>query len=176
MWRHTPYGDKFVTAILDLTPSKSAAVPRDSWTLSQATPSRSSKPGWPPAPIHGAATSRSLQWMDSPGLRAPPPKNSPMQGRLWMPSTSCTWLATPWMGAVDAFSKTFTTGVGGPRIPCTQPARCYTPDLACLHRVSSTNYSTCLPVTSTSHSRSPGAPIRTSLIPTVRPTRPRVRP
>ena len=90
VWRHTPYGDKFVTAILDLTPSKSTAAPRGSWTLSQATPSRSSKPGWPPAPIHGAATSRSLQWMDSPGLRAPPPKNSPMQGPSWIPSTSCT--------------------------------------------------------------------------------------
>ena len=62
--------------------------------------------------------------MDSLVLRAPPPKNSQTQGRSWTPSTSCTWLATPWMSAADAFSKNFTTGAGVPRIPCTRPAGC----------------------------------------------------
>ena len=37
---------------------------------------------------------------------------------------SCTWLATPWMSAADAFSKNSTTGAGVPRIPSTRPAGC----------------------------------------------------
>ncbi len=35
------------------------------------------------------ACSISLRWMDSPALRAQPPKNSPARGRSWIPSTSC---------------------------------------------------------------------------------------
>ena len=62
--------------------------------------------------------------MDSPGLRAPPLKNSPMQGQSWIPSTSYTSPATPWMSAVGALGKNFTIGAGGPRIPCTRPAGC----------------------------------------------------
>ena len=46
-----------------------------------------------------------------------------------------------------------------------------TADPAYSPRVSSTRYSTCFPTTSTSHSRSPGAPIRTSSTPTAHPTR-----
>ena len=66
------------------------------------------------------------------------------------------------MSAADAFSKNFTIGAGVPRIPCTRLAGCYTPDLACSRRASSTNYSTCFPVRSTSRSRSLGASTRTS--------------
>ena len=59
--------------------------------------------------------------MDSPDSRAPPPKNSPTQGRSWIPSTSYTWPATPWMNAADAPGKNSTTGVGGPRISLQGP-------------------------------------------------------
>ena len=58
--------------------------------------------------------------------------------------------------------------------PYTRTAGCYTPDLASSRCASSTNYSTCFPATSTSPSRSPGAPIRTSLMPTAHPKRARV--
>ena len=68
------------------------------------------------------------------------------------------------------------TGAGVPPTPCTRPAGCYTPDLACSHHASSTNYSTCFPVRSTSRSRSPGAATRTLSTPTAHPTRTWVRP
>ena len=84
----------------------------------------SSKPGWPPAPTRGASALRSSRWMDSPGLRALPLKNSPERRQSWIPSTSYTSPATPWMSAADAFSKNFTIGAGVPRIPCTRPAEC----------------------------------------------------
>ena len=103
---------------------------------------RSSKPGWPPSPIRGAAVLRSSRWMDSPGSRAPLPKNSPTQGQSWIPSTSYTWLVKPWMSASDAFSKNSTTGAGVPPTPCTRPAGCCTPDLVCSRHASSTNSST----------------------------------
>ena len=122
----------------------------------------SSKPGWPPSPIRGASALRSSRWMDSPGLRAQPLKNSPARGRSWIPSMSCALPVMLSMSAADAFSKNFTIGAGVPRIPCTRPAGCYTPDLACSRHASSTNYSTCFPVRSTSRSRSRGASTRTS--------------
>lgn len=50
-----------------------------------------------------------------------------MQGQSWIPSMLYTWLATPWMNAAGVSSKNFTIGAGVPRIPCTKPARCYTP-------------------------------------------------
>ena len=62
--------------------------------------------------------------MDSPGSRALPPKNSPARPWPWIPSTSCTWPATPWMNAADAFSKNSTIGAVGPQIPSTRPAGC----------------------------------------------------
>mgnify|MGYP002240998570 CR=1 FL=1 len=67
-----------------------------------------------------------------------------------------------WMNAAGVSSKNFTIGAGVPRIPCTRLAGCYTPDLACSRHASSTNYSTCFPMKSTSRSRSLGAPTRTS--------------
>ena len=58
--------------------------------------------------------------------------------------------------------KNFTIGAGVPPTPCTRPAGCYTPDPAYSRHASSTNYSTCFPVRSTSRSRSRGAPTKTS--------------
>jgi len=62
--------------------------------------------------------------MDSPGREAQPLKSSQTQPWSWIPSTSYTWLVTPWMSAADAFSKNSTTGAGGPQTPCTRPAGC----------------------------------------------------
>ena len=66
------------------------------------------------------------------------------------------------MNAADVSSKNSTIGAGVPRIPCTRPAGCYTPAHACSRHASSIRYSTCLPATSTSPSKSPGASTRTS--------------
>ena len=100
--------------------------------------------------------------MDSPGSKALPPKNSPAQPQSWTPSTSYTSLATPWMSAADASNKNSTTGAGAPRTPSTRPAGCCTPEPAYSPLASSTRYSTYFPATSTSPSRSPGAPTKTS--------------
>ena len=143
-------------------PYETVAVPPGSWTWSRAAPSRFSKPGWPPALTRGANALRSSRWMDSPGSKAQPLKNSPARGQSWTPSMSCTWLATPWMSAADAFSKNSTTGAGVPPTPYTRPAGCYTPDPACSPHASSTRSSTCSPAITTSPSKSHGASTRTS--------------
>ena len=66
------------------------------------------------------------------------------------------------MSAADAPGKNVTIGAGVPRIPCTRPAVCSTPAHAYSRRASNTRSSTCSPAIATSHSRSPGAPTRTS--------------
>ena len=66
------------------------------------------------------------------------------------------------MSAAGESSKSFTIGAGVPRITCTRPAVCSTPAHAYSRHASNTAYSTCSPVRSTSHSRSPGASTRTS--------------
>ena len=108
------------------------------------------------------ACSISLRWMDSPALRAQPPKNSPARGRSWIPSTSCTLPAMLSMSAAGTPGKNFTIGAGVPRIPCTRPAVCSTPAHAYSPHASNTRSSTCSPAIATSHSRSPGASTRTS--------------
>ena len=100
--------------------------------------------------------------MDSPGSKAPPPKNSPTQGQSWTPSTSCTWPGMLSMSAADAPGKNSTTGAGVPRTPSTRPAECYTPAHAFSPHASNTRSSTCSPAIATSHSKSPGASTRTS--------------
>ena len=62
--------------------------------------------------------------MDSPGLRAQPLKSSPTRGQLWIPSTSYTSPGMLSMSAAGAFSKNFTIGAVGPRVPSTRPAGC----------------------------------------------------
>ena len=62
--------------------------------------------------------------MDSPGLRAPLPKNSPARGRSWIPSTSCALPVMLSVSAAGAPGNNFTIGAGVPRIPCTRPAGC----------------------------------------------------
>ncbi len=62
--------------------------------------------------------------MDSPGSKAPPLKSSQTQGRSWIPSTSYTSPVMLSMSVAGASGKNSTTGVGGPRIPCTRPAGC----------------------------------------------------
>ena len=51
VWRHTPYGDKFVNVILDVTPVRDRRGPsRLLDMIPRAAPSGSSKPGWPTSP------------------------------------------------------------------------------------------------------------------------------
>ena len=75
------------------------------------------------------------------------------------------------MNVAGVPGKSFTIGVGVPRIPCTRPAVSSTPDPTCSPHANNTRYSTCSPAIATSPSKSPGAPTRTLSTPTVRPTR-----
>jgi len=168
VWRHTPYGDKYVTVILDLTPIRDRRGPS---RLLDMVPGRSKRvfKTWLASQPDTWRENIEIVAMDGfTGFKSAAAEE--------IPSTSCTWLATPWMSAAGAFSKNFTIGAGVPRIPCTRLAGCYTPDLACSRHASSTNYSTCFPVRSTSRSRSLGAPTRTSSTPTAHPTHAWVRP
>ena len=59
VWRHTPYGDKYVTVILDLTPIRERSGPS---RLLDMVPGRSKRvftTGWPPSPTRGASALRS---------------------------------------------------------------------------------------------------------------------
>ena len=157
-------------------PYETVAVPPGSWTWSRAAPSGSSKPGWPPSPTCGANALRSSRWMDSPGSKAQPLKNSPARGRSWIPSMSCAWPVMLSMSAAGVSSKNSTIGAGVPRIPCTRLAGFYTPAHACSRHASNTRSSTCSPAITTSPSKSPGASTRTSSTPIVIPTKSAVRP
>ena len=123
VWRHTPYGDKYVTVILDLTPIRDRRGPS---RLLDMVPGRSKQV------VKTWLASRPDTWrerieivaMDGlPGLRAQPLKSSPTQGP-WIPSTSCTWPVMLSMSVAGASGKNSTTGAGGPRTPCTRPAGC----------------------------------------------------
>ena len=153
VWRHTPYGDKYVTVIVDVTTVRDRSGPS---RLLHMVPGRSkrvsSQPGSPPRPARGARALRSSQCMVSPALRAPLPKSSPARGRSWITSTLYTLPVMLSMSVVDVCSKDFTIGAGVPRIPCTRRALCSTPAHAYSRCVSNTAYSTCSPARSASHS------------------------
>ena len=114
-WRHTPYGDRYVTVILDVTPVRDRRGPsRLLDMIPRAAPSGSSKPGWPPSLTLGASASRSSRWVDSPGSKAQPLKNFPARERSWTPSMSCTLPGMLSMSAAGVSSKNFTIGAGVP--------------------------------------------------------------
>ena len=173
VWRHTPYGDKYVTVILDLTPIRERSGP---CRLLDMVPGRSKQvfKTW--------LASRPDTWrerieivaMDGfTGFKSAAAEELPDARQSWIPSMLYTWLATPWMNAAGVSSKNFTIGAGVPRIPCTRLAGCYTPAHACSRHASNTRSSTCSPAIATSHSKSPGASTRTSSTPIVIPTNPR---
>ena len=138
VWRHTPYGDRHVTVILDVTPIRDRSGPS---RLLDMIPGRSkrgsSQPSFPPGPTRGERIE--IVAMDSPALRAASSTNSPVRGRSWIPSMSCALPVMLSMSAAGAFSKNSTIGAGVPRIPCTRRAGCYTPAHACSPHVSGTS-------------------------------------
>ena len=140
VWRHTPYGDRYVTVILDLTPVRDRSGPS---RLLDMVPGRSKRvfTTWLASPslTLGASALRSSRWMDSPGSKAQPPKNYPARERSWIPSMSCALPGMLSMNVAGAFSKSFPIGVGVPQIPCTRPAVCSTPDPACSRHASNTS-------------------------------------
>ena len=117
VWRHTPYGDKYVTVILDLTPIRDRSGPS---RLLDMVPGRSKKvfKTW--------LASRPDTWrerieivaMDGfTGFKSAAAEELPDARAVMDPSMLYTWLATPWMNAAGVSSKNFTIGAGVPRIP-----------------------------------------------------------
>ena len=162
VWRHTPYGDKYVTVILDLTPIRERSGPS---RLLDMVPGRSKRvfKTWLASQPHTWRERIEIVAMDGfTGFKAQPLKNSPTQGRSWIPSMSCAWPVMLSMSAAGASSKNSTIGAGVPPIPCTRPAGCYTPAHAYSRHASNTRSSTCSPAITTSPSKSLGAPTRTS--------------
>ena len=176
VWRHTPYGDKYVTVILDLTPIRERRGPS---RLLDMVPGRSKQvfKTW--------LASRPDTWrerieivaMDGfTGFKSAAAEELPGARAVMDPFTSCTLPVMLSMSAADAFSKNFTIGAGVPPTPCTRPAGCYTPDPADSPRVSSIRSSTCSPAIATLPSKSPGASARVLSTPTAIPTESVVRP
>ena len=90
VWRHTPYGDKYVNVILDVTPIRDRCGPSRLLDMVPGCSKRVFKTWLASRLTRGVRTSRSSRWMDSPGSKAQPLKNSPARGRSWIPSMSCT--------------------------------------------------------------------------------------
>ena len=114
VWRHTPYGDKYVNVILDVTPVRDRRGPS---RLLDMVPGRSKRvfKTWLASRLtRGASSSRSSRWMDSPGSKAQSPKNSPARGRSWIPSMSYTLPGMLSMSAAGASGNNFTIGAGVP--------------------------------------------------------------
>ena len=146
VWRHTPYGDKYVTVILDVTPVRDRRGPS---RLLDMVPGRSKQvfKTW--------LASRPDTWRErieivamdgftgfksaaaSTPAAANPPSNTNYTKRpgqkphkQTVNNLRTTPPAMPWMSAEGASNKNSTTGAGAPRTPCTRPAGCCTPDPA----------------------------------------------
>ena len=162
VWRHTPYGDKYVTVILDVTPVRDRRGPS---RLLDMVPGRSKQvfKTW--------LASRPDTWRERIEIVA-------MDGFTGFKSAAAEEL--PGARAVmDPFHVVHLAGNaldecrrriqqelhhrrGRATDPSTRPAGCYTPDPACSPHASSTRSSTCSPAITTSPSKSHGASTRTS--------------
>ena len=113
VWRHTPYGDKYVTVILDVTPVRDRRGPS---RLLDMVPGRSKRvfKTWLASQPHTWRERIEIVAMDGfTGFKSAAAEELPGARAVMIPSTSCTSLAMPWMRAVGISSKNFTTGAGG---------------------------------------------------------------
>ena len=161
VYRNTPYGDRCVTVILDLTPIRDRRGPS---RLLDMVPGRSKQvfKTWLASQPNTWRENIEIVAMDGfTGFKSAAAEELPGARAVMDPFTSCTLPVMLSMSAADAFSKNFTIGAGVPPTPCTRPAGCYTPDPADSPRVSSIRSSTCSPAIATLPSKSHGAPTRT---------------
>ena len=114
VWRHTPYGDKFVNVILDVTPVRDRRGPSRLLGMVPGCSKRVFKTWLASRLTLSVRTSRSSRWMDSPSSKAQPLKNSPARGRSWIPSMSYTLPGMLSMSAADTPGKNSTIDAGVP--------------------------------------------------------------
>ena len=123
VWRHTPYGDKYVTVILDLTPIRERSGPS---RLLDMVPGRSKRvfKTWLASQPDMWRERIEIVAMDGfTGFKSAAAEELP-GARAVMDPFSCAWPVMLSMSAAGASGKTFTIGAGVPRIPCTRPAGC----------------------------------------------------
>ena len=176
VWRHTPYGNKYVTVILDVTTVRDRRGPS---RLLDVVPGRSKRvfKTWLDSQPHTWRERIEIVAMDGlTGFKSAAAEKLCGARTVMTPSTSYTSPVMLSMSAADAPGKNSTVGAGVPQIPCTRPAGCYTPGHACSPHASNTKSSTCSPAIATSPSRSHGASTRTSSTPIVIPAKSAVRP
>ena len=140
VWRHTPYGDKYVTVILDLTPVRDRRGPS---RLLDMVPGRSK------GVFKTWLASRPDTWRENieivamdgfTGFKSAAAEELPDARAVMDPfSRRAPWPGMLSMSVVGAPGKSFIIGAGVPRIPCTRPARCYTPAHACSRHASNTS-------------------------------------
>ena len=168
---HPPTETRIVTVILDLTPIRDRRGPS---RLLDMVPGRSKQvfKTWLASQPHTWRSRIEIVAMDEfTGFKSAAAEELPDATTVMDPFHVIHLAGDALDECHRRTGKNSTTGAGAPPTPCTRPAGCCTPDPAYSPSVSSTNYSICLPVRSTSHSRSPGAPTRTSLMPTAIPTK-----
>ena len=139
VWRHTSYGDKFVTVTLDLTPIQERRGPS---RLLDMVPGRSkwifkawldSRPDTWRSHIEVVAMDGFTRFKCATAKELP-------DARAVMDAFHVVHLAGNALdGCHRRIHKTFTTGAGGQRIPCTRRTGCYTPDPAFSSDVSNTS-------------------------------------
>lgn len=175
VWRHIPYGDKYVAVILDWTPIRDRSGPS---RLLDMVPVRSSQvfKTWLASRPHAWRMDIEVVAMDEfTGIKSAAAEELPGARAVWIPSTSYTWPRMLSMSAVGASHNNSTIGVDVPRT-LSRPGACCTPEPVCSPYANNTKYSICSPATSTSHSKLPGVSTRTSSTPTDNPTKPMARP
>ena len=111
VWRHTPYGDRYVTVILDLTPIRDRRGPS---RLLDMVPGRSKRVF--------------KSWLAS-------------QPNTWRKRIEIVAMDgfTGFKSAAGASSKSFTIGAGVPPTPCTRLTVCSTPGRAFSPHASNTS-------------------------------------
>ena len=178
VWRHTPYGDKFVNVILDVNPVRDRRGPS---RLLDMVPGRSKQA----LGLQNLAGLPPDTWRELIEIVA-------MDGFTGFKSTSAEELPDA-RAVMDPFHVVRLAGDaldecrrrtgqelhhrrGRATDPLYKARKCYTPAHACSPHASNTRSSTCSPAIATSHSKSHGASTRTSSTPIAIPTKSAVRP
>ena len=124
VWRHTPYQDRYVTVILDLTPIRERSGP---CRLLDMVPGRSKKvfKTWLASQPDTWRENIEIVAMDGfTGFKNAAAEELPDATAVMDPFHVVHLAGNALDEFVGAFSKNSTIGAVGPRIPCTRPAGC----------------------------------------------------
>ena len=139
VWRHTPYGNKYVTVILDVTPVRDRNGPSRLLDMIRGRSKRVFKT-WLASQPNTWRERMEIVAMDGfTGFKSAAAEELSGARTVIPPSASYTSPVILSMSAADTPGKNSTIGAGVPPIPCTRPTGCYTADHACSCHVSNTS-------------------------------------